>query len=285
MKLLMEAAIAAMKKDGVDFSALDGYRQRYRHFGYEKCGSVMEYFFTGNSFIHMACEQPKAEITLRRVGSEEREWVEEAYAMFNEQLTHCLRTPEAFSDTVRSWTVTPYVVESNGKMAGYFVEKDGQIGELVLRDEDLVVPVLRTFYEMAGKMSLTLRVYPHETERMDRLLACCETVSVKEEGNYRIFNFESVLRFAMNVAAESKTLADGSLTVEIIGYGTVVVRVENGSPSAERTEAVADCRLTPEEAARFFFSPVLIGEARRLEAAGGVNWLPLPLSINHQDKC
>ena len=64
MKELMNKAICEMKNENVDMSVLNGYRQRYEHFGYEPCGQQINFTILDLNINYKLQELLYKEITI-----------------------------------------------------------------------------------------------------------------------------------------------------------------------------------------------------------------------------
>lgn len=285
MKLLMNAAVEDMKKEGYDLSVLDGYRQRYRYFGYECGGSRLEYRFSMNALKHAKGAEEESAVTLRTLGPEDREYLHKAYELYINKPLHCERAEKNFYHILCSWSAVVYGIFQEGALTGYLVDCGGHIAELVLEEEKCIFSALKAYGELLKREEITIPVYPWETERAEYLAPCYGGMSVVQDGNYQIFNFESVLRFSMAVASKMKPLTDGELVVAVEGQENLAIAVSAGVPSVSCTGQAADCKLTPLEAVAFFFSPVMGRECTAVSAEKRLNWFPLPLSVSHQDRC
>lgn len=285
MKLLMNAAVEDMRKEGYDLSVLDGYRQRYRYFGYECGGSRLEYSFSANALKHGKGAKPDTAVTLRKLERKDRQWLHAAHELYIKQPLYCERSEEDFYDILCSWTSTVYGIFQEDVFCGYLLDCDSRIGELVLAEEGCIFSVLKAYGALVNGETFSLSVYPWETKRIEQLAPCYESVSMVEDGNYQIFNFESVLHFSMEAASRIKLLTDGELIAAVAGSKNVAIMVRDGIPTVSLTDREAECELSPTEAVTFFFSPVVGRACGEMSAKKRLNWFPLPLSISHQDRC
>lgn len=128
---------------------------------------------------------------------------------------------------------------------------------------------------------LTLSLAPWETGLCLRAAAVAEEAGRKQWEKFAVFRFVPVLQALLLLAAEERTLDDGSLTIRVEGYETLSVSVRGGVPTVCRSTAAPDLTLSYPDAMAFFFSdhsPV------RLTCKSPMRWLfPLPLSLRMAD--
>ena len=95
----MNKAICEMKNENVDMSVLNGYRQRYEHFGYEPCGQAINFTILDLNINYKLQELIHKEITINLL--DENDPIK-AYFNFNKD------TPSFLN----SWLPLPLYIEN-----------------------------------------------------------------------------------------------------------------------------------------------------------------------------
>ena len=141
MKKLMAWALEDMEAEGYDFSVLGGQRQRYEYFGYTPMGTRLRYTVTRDNLRHRYAGRTFASLHLRPM--EEKD-VADCYALYEQQSIRVCRSQEEFLAVLRSWTATPWVVEENDSIVGYFCSNGNLLPEVLLRNPALLPDLLHT---------------------------------------------------------------------------------------------------------------------------------------------
>lgn len=303
MKRLMAMAAEDMERQGIILSILDGRRHRYQYYGYEPGGYGLEYHFIDDNFRHCASRYPSLPIVLRPVGPGDTELTGNLSRMYSSLPVHTIRSDQDFTDICASWGSKLYAVllekdafpdgtaetekdaETAGTVAGYICGTKDHVYELVLTDEALLFSTLKAWSALHGGESFTLSVPSYNTERIRGVSGFYERFSVREEDNYRIYNYSEAIRFFLSIKSETEPLADGRLVLRIGGRPAFAVAVSSGVITAEPCDDAPDLCLTDVEAVDLLFSPASLYGRDPDSPLFSVNWFPLPLSVSHLDKC
>ena len=285
MKHLMNDAICDMKENHMELSCLTGLRQRYRYFGYEPCGSIITYRFSRDNFRHCKNTYLHYDLSLREItGVYDQAW-EDIHRLHKALPYRTDRLSADFRDISGSWHHKTYAVLHDGAFAGCLTAERNTVSELLLDDESMVLSCLETYFQEISAQELLLEVYPHETGRMETLSPFCERWQMRQDDNYRILDFETVLSFFLSLKAASEPLMDGSTLLSVKNNGNYQLTVAGGVPSVSRTSEKSPWPLSETEAIRFLFSPDYQEIRARLNRDSRINWFPLPLSMCCLDKC
>lgn len=277
MSALMREAVTRCRASGYDLAVLGGHRQRYAPFGFEPTGADRVFRLNAGNFRHCFGGMPN-DVRVRPVTASDPVLPELA-ALHAAQPVHAERDAGRFYDILRSWSYVPYAAFRGDTLVGYFLRKGDEIREPVLRDPDELFPVLRAARGETG--DLTLSLAPWETGLCLRAAAVAEEAGRKQWEKFAVFRFVPVLQAFLSLAAEERTLDDGSLTIRIEEYETLSVSVRNGVPTVCRSTAAPDLTLSYPDAMAFFFSDY---SPARLTCESPMRWLfPLPLSLRMAD--
>lgn len=315
MKQLMAMAAEDMERQGITLSILDGRRHRYQYYGYEPGGHYLEYRFNEDNFRHCAARYPDTPLTLRPVAAGDTERIGELSRMYSELPVHTVRSVQDFFDICISWGSDLYAVElektvnpadspvlqkipettstsdpqksaqPTAPAAGYICGTKDHVYELVLSDETLLFPTLKAWSALHGCESFTLAVPSYDRERIRGVSGFYERFSVREEDNYRIFNYSDAIRFFLSIKSETEPLTDGRLALKIGGRPTLAIAVSSGVITIEPCCDTPNLCLSDVEAVDLLFSPASFYGRDPSSPLFSVNWFPLPLSVSHLDKC
>lgn len=283
MKRLMSRAVADMKEEGYAFSVLDGQRQRYEHFGYERAGILFSFTLTEKNarlgFVGADAEN----ISFCGLGGESGEWAKQAYDLYRQLPVSGARTAENFVSVCRSWNAGVSVILDRGVFAGYCAVAGDTVTELALCDPSRLPAVCAALFRQSGRSTLGFPLPAYDVEKIRILSRVCEGCAIECANCYQIFDYAAVFGAFLVLKASRTPLRDGRMVLGIQGAETVEISVKDGVPSARRAEENPDCVLTPSEAAAFLFSP--LGSAGFCSLPCPEGWFPLPLFVPRPDLC
>lgn len=285
MKRLMNAAIEDMKQDGADFAALGGQRQRYQYFGFENGGMEHRFSFNRSNLRHAfrnVSEMMDA-VPLDKLGKEDWDC---AYSLFQRQEVRGKRSREEFPAMLHNWNSTPYALLSDGEMKGYFSAEGKILFELVLKDEALLLPTIKSAMEHLHMDRAVFKAADYEEKRIALLSSVCEESTTLCNANYRIFHYDKVISAFLKVKQQYSPLQDGAIILEIDGERTAVT-VQDGKISVGQVCSSAPViSLGGLEAVAFLTAPLCA--RRRVEARRHPflpSWFPIPLYTASLDEC
>ena len=268
MKELMAMQISEAKRQGMDFMALGGQRQRYQYFGFSLYGGEISFSVTRANARHAL---PKDTLFSFAPATE---WHAEKMAALNERQTLYCQRPR-YWDAVRTYNGAPYVILEGDRFAGYLIVLGDRITELRLERENDLPAVIAAW--LREHKSCEILCYGYMKERIRGLNAFAEAYDIGPSGMIKVLNWERVLRAALGLRA----LADGERVIKIEGVGTFRLTVQNGRAEVLPCQAPPDFTWTPMEAADTLFSPLnALGVTEPVFRA----WLPLTLDIPIADQ-
>lgn len=286
MKLLMGRCLEEMKQTGTDLSFLTGLRQRYRYFGYEKTGMLLKYTISKTNLRHCAKEHtPEQTVRFELLEASDSERLQQVKAFYESQPCFCVRPLSTFYQYLLSMYTKPWVaLYPDGKMAGYLVAspENDRITELFAEDETAFTAMVEQWVTTHGAEEVQLFLAPWQKDFARLAGAIAEDCSLLNNGNWQVFDWERVTGALLAVKQAQNGLMDGSLTVEISGYGRLHISVSGETVMCEKTSAKADFVLDPYTAMRMFFGhmpPVFIQQVPAPLQALIQSWFPLPLCL------
>ncbi len=285
MTELFRSALRDMKNDGAVLSTLGGQRQRYEHFGYEPCGTMVEFavrtanlrpFLSGARGLSLAPMERADGAALRQAQKLQR-----SRPLFVE------RPLEHFYEICRSWSSVPLLLKREGEFCGYLIcsADKKNILELELTDGERLPEALAAYLEWSGEQELHFSLPTYEREKIAELESFSEYSNVCFVHSFLIFDWEGLLRQSLALKASCFPLADGRLVLEVRECGKFAFQVSSQKTAVEKTQDPADISLDRLSAMRFLFSPLsaFYSYAPGLGAAAA-SWFPLPLYLPRIDE-
>ncbi len=288
MSMLMREIVATMKAEGYAASWLGGLRKRYEHFGYEKCGLMLEVNIRKGNYE----TRPKdpAQFSFQKVADEDTALLNEVKALHDAQIMHCEYDLPDFADRCRTWYGQLYAVTKtdDGSLAGYLVmdQRNGRIGEMVMRDPMQSPEALYSWMESQKAANVAMEILPHQLEMARVLHGVLENVHAAGSGNWQIFNWAEVLEALMQTRAALAPMAEGVARIGIEGAGSFELGYVDGVARCSACDGEAELKATPGEAMRLLLGSIAPQYVKHIPASALAltSWAPLPLGWSHQDK-
>lgn len=279
MTKLLDAAQQELEAIGADASRLGGNRQRYGRYGFESCGQVAQLTFRKDT---LSKRFPNAgAITFTEIRKEDTTALTFCTELYNQNAIAVTRQPTVCYPVLTAWEHIPYLCLSNGKPVGYLSAIGGNIAEIFAVDTQSFLDILCA-WQQTKNTDLTVTLQPHMVEKLQILSAISDAMQIRSPSHFQIRNWEKVVSAFLKLKASYCHLPDGELILEIEGYDTIRIFVENGKTGCERTEKAPQLTLDRMQAARFLFGPLEPGYTVSAEQIPA--WFPLPLSWNGQDR-
>ncbi|MFR7935748.1 MAG: GNAT family N-acetyltransferase [Clostridium perfringens] len=236
MKELMNKAICEMKNENVDISVLNGYRQRYEHFGYEPCGQHINFNILDLNINYKRDELINKGISIHLLDENDPNIVEKAYKLYCKKNVKIERKKEEFLDILKSWNCRIYSVFKNGEFIGYISSNNGFIEEIVIEDNNDLNFVIASYIKTFNHREVNVRVPIYEREKISQLLKICENYSITKNNNFRIFNYEKIVRIMLKLKVTYSNLEDGEYNIKIINYGILKIKVHKNNVEVKKVE-------------------------------------------------
>ncbi|MGG7207699.1 GNAT family N-acetyltransferase [Clostridium perfringens] len=236
MKELMNKAIYEMKNENVDMSVLNGYRQRYEHFGYEPCGQQINFNILHVNINYKRNELINKGISIHLLDENDPNIVEKTYRLHSKKNVKIERKKEEFLDILKSWNCRIYSVFKNREFIGYISSNNGFIEEIVIEDNNDLNFVIASYIKTFNHREVNVRVPIYEREKISQLLKICENYSITKNNNFRIFNYEKIVRIMLKLKATYSNLEDGEYNIKIINYGILKIKVHKNQVEVKKVE-------------------------------------------------
>ncbi|EGT3616912.1 GNAT family N-acetyltransferase [Clostridium perfringens] len=284
MKELMNKSIEEMKDENVDMSVLSGYRQRYEYFGYEPCGQQINFNILDVNINYKSNELIDERISIKLLDENDATIVEKAYELHSKKNVKVVRKKEEFLDILKSWNCSIYSVFKSDEFIGYIAANNGFIDEIVVEDNSDLNLAIASYIKTFKYNEVNLRIPVYETEKISQLIKICENYSITKNNNFRIFNYEKIVRIMLKLKATYSKLEDGEYNISIINYGVLKIKVHKNNVEVKKVQEEAHIELNELEAMEFLFSPIKPYFNFNNEVPNFLNsWLPLPLYIEGLD--
>ena len=186
----------------------------------------------------------------------------------------------------------------NGEFIGYISSNNGFIEEIVIEDNNDLNFVIASYIKTFNHREVNVRVPIYEREKISEFLKICENYSITKNNNFRIFNYEKIVRIMLKLKATYSNLEDGEYNIKIINYGILKIKVHKNNVEVKKVEEKTykdkgifnnsedevNIELNELEAMEFLFSPIKSYFNFNKDTPSFLNsWLPLPLYIDNLD--
>lgn len=294
MRLAMHRAIDDAQAEGTDMMVLSGRKQRYQHYGFEKCATQYEFSLSRSvsEQLHkygvegICGKVSTAEYTVLPV-SEGKAYEPQCAALFASQPVYAQR--ENFFEVASSWSADVRVILKNGAFLGYGTISKAYgacaINELVLNDWRNPVPAVLALFDAAETDRAEIIAMPFQKELIHALTLIAEKGSISSGYGINVLNYPAVIEAFMQMKSNLFPLPDGHYVIDVIEKGKTEITVKDGKVSANPAPdgMEADIRLSHLQMMDFLFAPTgtmgVCGKQPALEKA----WFPIPVCFSEQD--
>ena len=275
MKKLLHMAVDDMVKEGIDFSALGGHRQRYNYFSYEKAG--LKYIFGVDSKnIRHVFGDKKPPFQVEEVTKEDKAALDVIEKISSSKSYNSFRKKEELYNILCNWQHKPYIFKDGENIIGYCIVGGDSVTEiLTIKNEDFLGAAWSL---VAMKHSVSFAIPEFQSSYIDDLDTIANGGSVQHSAMFTVLCYKREIEAFLCLKAEYTQLPEGEFTVLIHGRGgdeTLLIAVKDGNITVEETDAMPEMELEHLEAMRFFFA--LVCEKRRKMPHYIQCWFPLPL--------
>ncbi|MDU7111158.1 MAG: GNAT family N-acetyltransferase, partial [Clostridium perfringens] len=73
-------------------------------------------------------------------------------------------------------------------------------------------------------------------EKISQLLKVCENYSITKNNNFRIFNYENIVRIMLKLKSTYSNLEYGEYKIKIINYGILKIKVHKNQVEVKKVE-------------------------------------------------
>ena len=274
MKQLMALMLEDSRKREYDMLFLGGQRQRYQYFGFETACICAEYTMTASSVRHALADADDSGVVFTEITRDMERELMFTWELANKQTLHGGRPKDEFLNIMHSWNSRFRLITVDGTWSGYVM---GNVGELVLTDENLLPRVIKALMRDAANNRVCIPAALHETERMKTLEKICDYRGFGMGEMVNVLNWKNTLSALLSFKASFMQLNDMKAELDIDGE-KLTIEVNEGVPAVSEGGA-GTIKLTHLEAEQlmFGFERTLLPDIR----FGNV--LPLPLYIGSAD--
>lgn len=275
MSTLMRHCVEEIRAAGYSLSWLSGRRPRYRHFGYEQCGTDLR--FTLEREALQAAGVDGTGIEFRGL-TEDDPLLEDAHRLHAGQPMRGERPIAEFVTICSSWNNRPYAAVAGSGLAGYLIAGGdaSRVTELLAADVPTTLRIAAAWCAHRDLASVTVSVSPANTALVRSLDAIAEATNVRFADSWQVFDWPAVLTALLRERVRSGGAEPGSLVLQIGEANRLRLSVGGSSAAALPTDDAADFAMDEIAAMRALFGP--------LQPPLPVTWFPLPAYLPHADR-
>ena len=283
MSAVVSHCVAEARAAGCHLSWLDGLRRRYRHFGYERCGTELGFRLADRDFAAAGIDATGLRFRRLREGDA---LLAEAQRLHARQEVHWRRAPAEFLTICTSWNAELFVALDGDEFAGYLIagRDPSRVVELLAVDA-ADAPRLAAGWCGARQRRIAVAASPWQTVAARSLGALADQSELRCCGNWQVFDWPALLGAVLGERARGGTLPGGEAVIEIAGAGRLRLWVDGTAAGCAETGDPPQAVLNPVTAKRALFGPLpahLAGSAPL--PATLESWCPLPLHIPAADR-
>ena len=284
MRAVVAHCVAEARAAGCHLSWLDGLRRRYRHFGYERCGTEVGFRLAARDFAVAGIDA--AGLRFRRL-REGDALLAEAQRLHARQRVHWRRTAAEFLDVCASWEAGLYAALDGDQFAGYLIagRDPTRVSELVAVDAAATARLTAGWCATRGERRISVAVSPWQTVAAHSLGAPADQTALRCCGNWQVFDWPALLAAVLGERARGGTLPGGEMVLDIAGTGPLRLWADGTAAGCAPADDPPLVALEQVSAMRALFGPLpahLAGSAPL--PATLESWCPLPLHIPTADR-
>ena len=130
MQRLMRRCVEEARTQGYHLSWLGGQRQRYAYFGYERCGTAIQFNLNKSNIAHTT--GTLSHIHFEAIAQHQGDRLQRAFALHAAQAVHTQRPEAELYAHLTCWNSQPHAALVGNEMVGYLIVRPGgAIGELL----------------------------------------------------------------------------------------------------------------------------------------------------------
>lgn len=286
MRRLMNNAVDDMVRDGIDYSALGGKRQRYNYFSYDPVGVNVSLTFNADNIRHRFGSPRDFAMRVSCVSDDDKETLDLIYELYRTLPFYGIRKRERLLDILSSWSSSVFCAYDGDDFVGYAVVNCDGVNEIVVKNEKRLPELVGALFDTLGREELVVNLPQFMPGYIEELCRIAEEYSIKPEKSFTVLNYERTVRAFMSLKAKTlaSPLPDGELTLLIHGKGgdeNITLRASNGDADVRATSLAPDLELEHLDAMNLLFAPICPARDRLAPFAGV--WLPLPLYLYPAD--
>lgn len=275
MSTLMRHCVEEIRAAGYPLSWLSGLRPRYRHFGYEQCGTDLRFTLERDGLQEAGVDGTGIEF--RRL-TEDDPLLADARRLHAGQPVRCERPAAEFVAVCSSWHNRPYAAVARSGLAGYLIAgaDASRVTELLAADVPATLRIAAAWCAHRDIASVTICVSPAQTALVRSLDAIAEATTVRFADCWQVFDWPAVLTALLRERVRSGGAEPGSLVLQIGQMDRLRLSVDGSGAAAMPTDDPAEFTMNEIAGMRALFGP--------LQPPLPVSWFPLPAYLPHADR-
>ena len=284
MRALVSHCVTEARAAGCHLSWLDGLRRRYRHFGYERCGTEIGLRLAARDFAVAGIDG--AGLRFRRL-QEGDALLAEVQRLHARQQVHWRRPATEFLSICASWNAVPYAALNGDEFAGYLVagRDPTRVSELVAVEAAAAARLAAGWCATRGERRISVAVSPWQTAATRSLGALADQTELRCCGNWQVFDWPALLAALLGERARGGGLPGGEVVLEIAGTGPLRLWVDGTASGCTATGDPPQVALDSVTAMRSLFGPLPAHLAGSVPLPASLeSWCPLPLHIPSADR-
>lgn len=190
MEKLMQALDEDLQANNVDIALLDGQRQRYQYYGYDKAGAQANYHINSANIRHAFASEAPISITFQPLEADANH-VKQAYQLFCKQPCRVLRPEQDFPLILQSWNSTAHAILQNGQFAGYIAlaqPGNNYLNEIEVIDTATLAQVLPALFKAFSLSELAIPLPLYAADKVAAFEAICEDRTITWNHAFRFYN-------------------------------------------------------------------------------------------------
>ena len=282
MSAVLSHCVAEARAAGSHLSWLDGLRRRYRHFGYERCGTELGFRLAAADFAAAGIDA--AGLRFRRLRDGDA-LLAEAQRLHARQEVHWQRSPADFLTICTSWNAELHAALDGDAFAGYLIagHDPSRVVELVAADA-ADTPRLAAGWCAARDGRIAVAASPWQTVAARSLGALADQSDLGCSGNWQVFDWPTLLAAVLGERARAGSPPGGEAVLEIAGAGRLRLWVDGTAGGCTATDDAPQVTLDSFTAMRVLFGPLPAHLGGASLPAALESWCPLPLHIPSSDR-
>ena len=284
MRALVSHCVTEARAAGCHLSWLDGLRRRYRHFGYERCGTEIGLRLAAGDFNAGGIDG--AGLQFRRL-QEGDSLLAEVQRLHARQQVHWRRPAAELLNICASWDAGLYAALDGDEFAGYLVagRDRTRVSELVAVEAAAAARLAASWCATRGERRIAVAISPWQTAAARSLGALADQTELRCCGNWQVFDWPALLAALLGERARGGALPGGEAVLEIAGTGRLRLWVDGTASGCTATDAPPQVSLDSVTAMRSLFGPLPPHLACSVPLPATLeSWCPLPLHIPSADR-
>ena len=277
MQTLLNTLDEEDRKEGFDISYLHGDRERYSHFGYEKCGVEYVFDFPISMFKKDELENSYKYVDLR---NSDKTLTKRVFDFYNDQTSYLIRNCDEFLDSLTAKKKKPVaVLDENDCLIAYFcINNEGEISEIHIRHNSDFSKVIKGYLKNESINTISISL-PSFSPLMNEAKRFCGRYKIIQPANFKIFNFKKVTECFMREKCAYEFMPDGKLTIDSDIFGKWEIKKRGNAISVSEFTGDAEIKLIGYSVYQFIFGPSapVCDTAQESSILLARLWFPLPL--------